>query len=482
MVTGLIILPFLGAFLAFLFRHRATAISLVASAGTIILAGVTVAEVYQHGNAVSSLLGGWSPPLGIRLRVDGLSALMLAMAAVVGGAVSLFTPGYFSRARTNPAITSMFWPLWLFVWGTLNGLFMAADIFTLYVLMEISMLAGAALVILSPAELAVSVALRYLLVTMTGSILYLMGVAILYDFHAVLDINLLAEAIEPGWGPAVALALITIGLMTKAALFPFHFWLPPAHALAPAPVSAILSALLIKGAFYLLLRLWMELGPQSLPYEAGQIIGALAGGAMLWGSIQAMRQDRLKMLIAYSTVAQVGFFFLAFPMLLSADSASASQGWAGSAIQVTAHALAKAALFLAAGVVLMAREGEQLTAMRGLAWQLPLTAAALLLAGLGLFGPWSSGADLGKTILAESLRGDNQWWWTHLITLGSLLTAAYVLVMIRYVFHPPGNTASRAVPVFLQLIPLVLALSSLGLGWLEPALAGLLEIQAGGDS
>lgn len=477
MVTGLIILPFFGAFLAFLFHHRATAISLVTSAGTIILAGATVAEVYTHGQSITSALGGWPPPLGIRLRIDGLSSLMLAMTAVVGGAVSLFTPGYFSRVRTRPAITSMFWPLWLFVWGTLNGLFMAADIFTLYVLMEISMLAGAALVILSPTEQAVSVALRYLLVTMTGSLMYLMGVAILYDFYAALDITLLAGTVQPGWGPAVALSLMTIGLMTKAALFPFHFWLPPAHALASAPVSAILSALLIKGAFYLLLRLWMELGTQSLPYETGQIIGVLAMAAMFWGSIQAMRQDNLKMLIAYSTVAQVGFFFLAFPMLLSPGNADVSQGWAGSAIQVTAHALAKAALFLAAGVVLIARGGVKLTALRGLAWQLPLTAAALILAGLALFGPWSSGAALGKGMLAESLHGDNQWWWAQLIKIGSLLTAAYVLVMIRYAFYPARNITSTAVPVALQMIPLLLALGSLGLGLLEPALRGLLEIQ-----
>lgn len=482
MEIGLIILPFFGAFLAFLFHHRATAISLATGAGTVVLAGVTVAEVYQLGHPMVSALGGWPPPLGIRLRIDGLSALMLAMTAVVGGAVSLFTPGYFSRVRTNPAITAMFWPLWLFVWGTLNGLFMAADIFTLYVLLEIIMLAGAALVILSPAEFAASVALRYLLVTMTGSILYLMGVAILYDFHAVLDITLLAEAIQPGWGPAVALTLMTIGLMTKAALFPFHFWLPPAHALAPAPVSAILSALLIKGAFYLLLRLWMELGAGSLPYAAGQVIGVLAMGAIVWGSIQAMRQDSLKLLIAYSTVAQVGFFFLAFPMLLSAEGAGASEGWFGSAIQVTAHGLAKAALFLAAGVVLMARGQEQLTAMRGLAWQLPLTAAALALAGLGLFGPWLSGAGLGKGMLAESLHNDNQWWWAQLVTLGSLLTAAYVLVMLRYAFYPPRDITSRTVPVFLQIIPLMLALGSLLLGWLEPALLGLLNIHSGGQS
>lgn len=484
MISVLIILPLMAAFLAFLWPGRATLIGLLASAAIVGVVITTVVNVFLSGS-MNTLLGGWSPPLGIQLSIDGLSALMLAMMALVGGLLSLFAPVYFKHSHDNPAAITLFWPLWLLLWGTLNGLFMAADIFTLYVLMEISLLAAVALVTLSPNQVATMAALRYLLVTTTGSLLYLMGVAILYDAHGVLDMVLLAGEVQSGWALNTALILMTIGLMTKAALFPLHFWLPPAHALSPAPVSAILSALFIKGAFYLLLRLWTTLGNEAATVELSQLIGILAAIAIVWGSVQALRQHHLKMLIAYSTVAQVGFFFLVFPALTNSDhnGSGVNPGLAGSAIQVTSHALAKASLFLAAGIVLLARQSDRLTAMRGMAIGLPLTAASLALAGLALYGPPGSGAGLGKTMLAQTLHDGGQWWWESMLTFAGLLTLAYVLFMLRYTVLPyRGSLTMTPVSIWMQAIPFVLALSALGLGWCEPWLIELLHIESGGTA
>ncbi len=482
MISLLIVLPLTAAFLVFLWPNRATPIGILAGAGTVAVTASCVANVYLSGPAYT-LIGGWSPPLGIQLAIDGLSALMLSMMALVGGLLSLFAPAYFRRSHDNPAAITLFWPLWLLLWGTLNGLFMAADIFTLYVLMEISLLAAVALVTLSPTQVATMAALRYLLVTTTGSLFYLMGVAILYDAHGVLDIALLAGEVEPGWALTTALVLMTIGLMTKAALFPLHFWLPPAHALSPAPVSAILSALFIKGAFYLLLRLWSALGDEAATAELSQVIGILAAAAIVWGTIQALRQRHLKMLIAYSTVAQIGFFFLVFPALANNDHAGSGidPGLAGSTIQVIAHALTKASLFLAAGILLIARHSDRLTAMRGMARSLPLTAAAFVLAGLGLYGPPGSGAGLGKSLMAEALHGGDQWWWASLLSVAGLLTLTYVVFMLRYLVLPyRGSLTMTPVSLWLQSIPFMLALSGLGLGWLEPVLTDLLHVEPGG--
>ena len=483
MMSVLIVLPLTAAFLVFLWPSRATLVGLLASAATVTATVIAVTGVYQSG-PVHTLLGGWSPPLGIQLAIDGLSALMLSMTALVGGLLSLFAPTYFKHSHDNPAAMTLFWPLWLLLWGTLNGLFMAADIFTLYVLMEISLLAAVALVTLSPTQVATMAALRYLLVTTTGSLLYLMGVAILYDAHGVLDMALLAEQVQSGWALTTALILMTIGLMTKAALFPLHFWLPPAHALSPAPVSAILSALFVKGAFYLLLRLWTAIGTEAATVEFSQVIGILAVAAIVWGSIQALRQRHLKMLIAYSTVAQVGFFFLVFPALASSNHSGGGidPGLTGSAIQVIAHALAKASLFLAAGILLMARHNDRLTAMRGMARNLPLTAAALVLAGLGLYGPPGSGTGLGKSLLSEALQAGDQWWWESLLSVAGLLTLAYVLFMLRYIVLPyRGSLTMTPVSIWLQTIPFVLALGGLSLGWLEPLLIELLHVESGGS-
>src|SRR5690606_15258301 len=113
-----------------------------------------------------------------------------------------------------------------------------------------------------------------------------------------------------------ALVVIMLGLMLKTALFPFHFWLPPAHGSAPAPVSALLSALVVKGSFYILLRLWYEVFPDELTRLLAIVPVVLGAVAILWGSLQALAAERMKMLVAYSTVAQLGYLFIVFGLAL----------------------------------------------------------------------------------------------------------------------------------------------------------------------
>jgi formate hydrogenlyase subunit 3/multisubunit Na+/H+ antiporter MnhD subunit len=147
--------------------------------------------------------------------------------------------------------------------------------------------------------------MRYLLVSLLGSLAYLLGVALLYHTFGSVDIALLAEQMEPSPAVWAAMGLMSAGLLLKTALFPLHFWLPPAHASAPAPVSALLSALVVKASFYILLRLWLEIFPLTNS-ALGQLLGLLGAAAVLWGGLQALRQTQLKMLIAYSTVSQLG--------------------------------------------------------------------------------------------------------------------------------------------------------------------------------
>jgi multicomponent Na+:H+ antiporter subunit D len=177
------------------------------------------------------------------------------------------------------------------LWAALNGLFLAGDLFNLYVMLELLGLAAAALGALTGSRDAVSANLRYLLVGLLGSMTYLLGVALLYTAYGT------------GHGPAermpcvapnapstaAALVLMTAGLALKAALFPLHFWLPPAHANAPAPVSAALSALVVKAAFYLILRLWLDLFAPVATDRRGMLLGLLGAGAVLWGSWRALR-------------------------------------------------------------------------------------------------------------------------------------------------------------------------------------------------
>ena len=146
-----------------------------------------------------------------------------------------------------------------------------------------------------------------------GSLLYLLGAALLYAAHGTLDIALLATRVGSAPGDIVAAAAITAGLAAKTALFPFHSWLPPAHSGAPAPASAMLSGLVPKASFYILLRFWFEAAPDIAGTGVLTLLGGLGALAMIYGSLLALHQDRLKLIIAYSTVAQLGYLFFVFP-------------------------------------------------------------------------------------------------------------------------------------------------------------------------
>ena len=157
-------------------------------------------------------------------------------------------------------------------------------------------------------------ALRYLLFALLGSVLYLAGTVLIYGAYGTLDIVLLSQRIRPEPVTIIAAALMTAGLLAKTALFPLHLWLPPAHASAPAAASAVLSALVVKGPFFIAVRLWFDVMPNFPAPAARQLLAALGAAAIVFGSILALRQTRLKLLIAYSTLAQIGYLFLMFPL------------------------------------------------------------------------------------------------------------------------------------------------------------------------
>jgi multicomponent Na+:H+ antiporter subunit D len=250
------------------------------------LALIALAEVTQQGTVIH-ILGGWEPPLGILLRMDSLAAVFIGMTAVVGVFISLYAWWYFRAQEAATGGFPLFWPLWLFLWAGMNGLFLSNDLFNLYVTIEVIGISAVALAVLSGKTAALFAGLRYLLAAIAGSMAYLFGVALLYGSTGTLDLGLLGQVLEPGTTTTFALLVITLGLMIKMAGFPFHFWLPPAHSSALAPVSALLSALVVKGAFYILLRLWTEVFGVSLTYAAGQLIGLAGAVAVIWGSWQA---------------------------------------------------------------------------------------------------------------------------------------------------------------------------------------------------
>ena len=458
-----ILLPVIGTLACFLCPWRSVPLGLTTALAVVVCVAGLGWQVVEQG-AQRYAIGGWGAPLGIDLYADGLSLLMLMVTAVVGLGISVYSTSYFKPGRS-----AIFWPLWLFLWAALNALFLSADIFNLYVTLELLGLAAVALVALAGGADALTGAMRYLLVSLLGSLSYLLGVALLYHSFGSVDIAILAQRMEASPTVWAAIGLMSAGLLLKTALFPLHFWLPPAHASAPTPVSALLSALVVKASFYVLLRLWLEIFPLANS-ALGQLLGLLGVVAVLWGGLLALRQTRLKMLIAYSTVMQLGYLFLAFPL-------ATAIAWQGSLYLLLSHALAKAAMFMAAGNILYFGGHDRIADLDRVAQRLPLTLAAFGLAGVSTMGLPPSGGFIAKWLLLEASVRSGQWWWAIILILGGLMTAAYILKVVGYAFTQAQVThEAGAVPAPMEWAALALALAAVLLGLFAPWPLALMEI------
>jgi formate hydrogenlyase subunit 3/multisubunit Na+/H+ antiporter MnhD subunit len=319
--------------------------------------------------------------------------------------------------------------------------------------------------------------MRYLLVSLLGSLSYLLGVALLYFAHGTLSLGLLAESVTSSPASFAATTLMTAGLVMKTALFPLHFWLPPAHANAPAPVSAVLSALVVKASFYLLLRLWFQVFTNTVTPSVALLLGILGVAAIFWGSVQALMAQRLKLLVAYSTVAQLGYIFLVFP--LAQAKGTGFSAWCGGLYFILSHACAKAAAFLAAGTVLYGFGHDRIDELAGITQRLPVSMFAFGVAGVSLIGLPPSGGFIGKWLLLNAALAGGQWWWAIVIIIGGLLAAAYVFRFFSRAFsYVEQVPMCRDVPWSMELTALALGLSAMALGIIATQPLAVMQIGA----
>lgn len=442
-----VLLPLAGAVVAWLAPAASRIVAMVTAAAVLAVVLMAVNGVAIGGPAAMTL-GGWPGTLGIGIAVDGVAVLFLLASAAVGLAATAYGCGYFPRHHP-------FWALWLLLWAALNAVFITADAFNAYVALELVGLTAAVLVTLGGERDALAAGLRYLLVSLVGATLYLAGVAMAYTATGTLSLG----ALSVGSVPTVAAILALAGLALKAALFPLHGWLPPAHARAPGPVSAILSALVVKAALYLVWR-WLVILP-----AASWGLALLGIGAVLWGSLQALRVGRLKAIIAWSTVAQMGY--LAVGVALAVEGASgAAMGVAWLALT---HALAKGAAFLGAASVVRAAGHDRWPSAAAHLRGRPVLVLAFGLAAASLAGLPPSGGFVAKWYLLDAAMGAEQWLLAAVIVGGGLLSAAYLYRILHPALDPrPGADAARSVPPVLEWSALGLALLVTAFGVVVP--------------
>ncbi|MEX0915201.1 MAG: proton-conducting transporter membrane subunit [Wenzhouxiangellaceae bacterium] len=453
LLAGLVFIPLVMALVAVISppRLRRPIALLGALAWPCLLVPLSIAVA--HDQTLTLVFGGWSPPLGVGWRLDALGLVLLWVHALVGIAA---LPGAWNRFGPEVDAAAPFWPLWLILSTGINLALLAADLFNLYVTLELTTLAAVALIATDDGIAALTAAMRYLLLGVLGSLMYLLGVGLVYAQTGSLAMD------QAGMAPIgdVALVLMLVGLMVKAAIFPLHVWLPQAYSNAPGPVAAIMSAVVGKVALVALWRIWFQAATEPPPLLA-DLLGLVGAVAIVYGALAAYMQPRLKMVIAWSSISQFGFLMLLLPL-------ASQHAFQGAGFHLLTHGLAKAAMFLAAANIVAVLGTDSIRHLPGLDKRMPLEAFTLALAGVTLIGLPPSGGFTGKWMLLTAAWQQQGWFWLVLIVLSGLMSAAYVFrILALTCFHP----ARRAVhelharpPKITSLAALLLALLAVIIG------------------
>jgi formate hydrogenlyase subunit 3/multisubunit Na+/H+ antiporter MnhD subunit len=469
----LVVVPLAGAAISFVAGRRRAPHVALATALTVLALAVALAVHVLDDGPFRYQVGGWGAPLGIDLVADGAAALFLVLTAIVGLVVTLYATAYFRTDDETAYGHGLFWTLWLFMWTSLNALFLTGDVFNVYVCLELVGISAVTLVTIGGGAEALRAGARYLFASMLGAMTYLLGVALLYAATGQLDMDVLRTTLVADTTAATGLALMIAALVLKTALVPAHFWLPAAHGSAPSPVSAVLSSLVVKGSYFVILRLMLDVMPADYLPGVEIVLGVLGSAAIVWGSVQALLQTRIKQLVAYSTVAQIGYLFLVFPLARhGADVLTLAL--TGVLVHALSHGLAKAGLFLGAGSLMTRFGHDRIADMGGAVRSAPALTFGVALAGVTMMGLPPSGGFGAKWLLVSAALASGEWWWAAVLVTGGLLAAAYMFRLLSVLLKdtPTELHASKG-DARTEWLPLALALGAVLLVLAIPLVSNL---------
>jgi multicomponent Na+:H+ antiporter subunit D len=418
-------------------------------------------------------VGGWMPPWGILLISDGLSSLMLVVVNVIAFLAIIFSIRYMTTYTAKPKYYSLF----LLMVGGMNGVIITGDMFNLYVFLEIASIASYALVGFGCEKDELEASFKYLILGGVASTAVLFGIAFLYSMTGTLNMPDLARQLgEVGINRAVAfvIALFVMGFGLKASVVPFHAWLPDAHPSAPAPISAMLSGVLIKAlGVYTILRIMFNIiGRNELVSAILLFLGALS---MLVAGLLAVGQSDFKRMLAYSSISQIGYVFAGVGIALNPniDITTAALGLIGGLFHLVNHAVFKSLLFLCSGAVEYRTGTRDLGRMGGLIRRMPVTGVtcsigALSIAGIPPFnGFWSK-----LLIILALLRAGYLIYGTIAVAVGVITLIYFIKLQREALFGalPKALVEIREAPFGMTLPLVILAALCLGLGVAYPVI------------
>jgi len=431
---------------------------------------------------ISYALGNWEPPVGIEFRVDGLNAALLLLLTASAVLALLFAlPSVEDEIDKDKR--SLFYSAFLVVFAGLAGVATTGDAFNLFVFLEISSIPTYALIAMGAGQdrRALTSSFNYLVMGTIGATFFVIGVGFLYMATGTLNMADLAARLSELHGNRVVeigFAFILVGLGLKAALFPLHLWLPGAYAYAPSFVTTFLAATATKVAFYGIIRFSFDVFSVENGFVLNSftyVITPLAIAGMIIASAQALFQSDVRRLLAYSSVAQVGYMMLGLGIGTQA-------GVAAGVLHLINHAMMKGALFMALGAFAISYGVRRIENFKGLGQALPVTSAAFTLGALSLIGvPFTVGF-VSKFYLIQAALQKGWAFAVVAILISSVLAVFYcyrVLVNLWVAPRPDGASRSvQRVPYMILGPLLVLALMNLVFGVYAEPIVNMAETAA----
>lgn len=448
-----VIIPLGTAFLISLLAKRIKNLAdISANLGTLslfLLSLYSISLAQVHKTLVYKV-GGWIPPIGICMVLDGLTSFMLVTVNLVTFLVAIYSVNYMTKYTDK----WKFYTLFMLMVAGMNGIIVTGDLFNLFVFLEISSIASYALVAFGTEAEELEASFKYAVMGSVASSFILLGIALLYSYTSTLnmaDMSLALAAKPTGLLVSLVAVLFLMGFGLKASLVPFHAWLPDAHPSAPAPISAMLSGVLIKtlGVYAMVRFFFNVLGITPIHLSILMFLGALS---MLVAVILALSQWDLKRLLAYHSISQIGYVVLGIGL-------GTPLGILGGLFHLFNHSVFKSLLFLNSGAIDYVAGTRDLKDMSGLKERMPVTASTNLVASMSIAGIPPFNGFFSKLIIIFACIQKGCWGYALAAVIGSVLTLASFMKVQKFAFL--GELPEKYKNI--KEVPLAMRFSMLGL-------------------
>ncbi|AKL96771.1 multisubunit sodium/proton antiporter, MrpD subunit [Clostridium aceticum] len=408
-------------------------------------------DVFQNGARLYNI-GNWSAKIGIQFNIDEFSTFMVFFIISLAILIVVYSIKDIEHEIYPKQIAGYYSLVFLLLLGMV-GITFTNDLFNTYVFMEILAITSCAIISIKRKKQNYMAAFRYLILNTLGSLSFLFGLALLYMVTGYLNMGEIYRVMGEVWqfyprNLLLALGLMLTGLGIKAAVFPLHIWLPDAHSSAPTPSSALLSGLVVKVYIFVAMKLLFRvIGlPIVQAISIPQFITYFAAVGMIMGSVFAIGQKDIKRLLAYSSVAQIGYIFLGIGL-------ATAQGFSAALFHVITHALMKSALFLSAGAIIYKTGKRDIRDLEGIGYEMPITMLVFTTGALGMIGIPGLNGFMSKWYLSFATLEAGKIVYLIVILISSFLNAVYYLPIIISAFLKEDKERKNASEMVWDKLP-----------------------------